>query len=471
MITPLQFATTHNPGRDGADGNLTLVNGYAEIRGADGKSNVVWYAAEGLADFATLPYGGPVQGLLEVDGTLYVVAARQIYSVTAAGDVTHLGGFPADGPVTMAANRKLPVQIGICAGGLLSVVDDGAVYATTPSIAGPDSLTVIDGFAVVGNNLGQIGVSALDDMRTWDPLDVASANAHRDGIARVFAFKGTLMLAGERSIEHWANTGASFPFAPIAGTANSLGTRSPATFVEVPIRQDDTAAFWVASDNTVRRAVGTSGQTVSSAEVERLIEATADKSQLMASTYVRPQHAFYVLSGPGWSRVYDATNDRWLARESYNNGGRWKVGPTARIGDAWVGGDVAAGKLYRIASDAYDEAGSHLVWTVRSMLSGYPNGIELPALWLDTIPGAGLNTTNEHNADPQVMIRVSRDMGKTWGPWRSYPVGKIGEHTRRVKTTRWGQSKEDGFLVEVQMSAAVVRGLTGGAAEVTAVAA
>ena len=59
-------------------------------------------------------------------------------------------------------------------------------------------------------------------------------------------------------------------------------------------------------------------------------------------------------------------------------------------------------------------------------------------------PGIGLNASQQGD-DPQLMMRVSKDYGNTWGNemWRS--PGKIGEYRDRCVWTRLGEGRSFTF--------------------------
>ena len=87
-------------------------------------------------------------------------------------------------------------------------------------------------------------------------------------------------------------------------------------------------------------------------------------------------------------------------------------------------------------------------------------------LFLDTIPGVGLNSSDDHVSDPQAMLRYSDDGSKTWSNELTAPVGTIGQFDKKVEFSQLGETGEDGRNWELSMSAAVIRGLTGAAVDV-----
>lgn len=66
--------------------------------------------------------------------------------------------------------------------------------------------------------------------------------------------------------------------------------------------------------------------------------------------------------------------------------------------------------------------------------------------WTPPTPNASASVPEEN---PQVMLRISNDGGKTWisETWRG--AGKLGEYKRRVRWNRLGQARRRVFEVSV----------------------
>jgi len=79
------------------------------------------------------------------------------------------------------------------------------------------------------------------------------------------------------------------------------------------------------------------------------------------------------------------------------------------------------------------------------------------AFELDLDPGQGAVTGQ--GANPQVMMRMSDDGGKTWGIERWRSAGKIGEYGTRVRWDRLGRARRRVF--EVVMTDPIAWRLTG----------
>lgn len=61
----------------------------------------------------------------------------------------------------------------------------------------------------------------------------------------------------------------------------------------------------------------------------------------------------------------------------------------------------------------------------------------------------GIGTPRPPGDDPQVLLRMSRDGGRTWGEEIRLPAGKIGEYTRRARAARLGPARMAVFEVVV----------------------
>jgi PKD repeat protein len=68
------------------------------------------------------------------------------------------------------------------------------------------------------------------------------------------------------------------------------------------------------------------------------------------------------------------------------------------------------------------------------------------AAWTPPIPNA---SSSVPASDPQVMLRISNDGGKTWisEQWRG--AGKLGEYFRRIRWNRLGQARRRVFEASV----------------------
>lgn len=455
-LVPLELPLQSEPGRYAADGAARLINAYPEGVGRSGKIQFPLYASDGYSEFATLTGGGATRGFAVVGNYLYAVSGRQVFKVDISGTATAIGGIPNDGPVIMAANQKASPQIMFVGVGVYGLIDSDTVIPITDSdLSPPNSVAFLNQRFVTTSPNGRFQWSALSEGATWGPLDFATAEYAADGLERAFVRSGELLLFGERTIEPWYNPASGDDVFAKSGAVIEQGCLNGHTVARI-----ENVPIFVSDDRTVRVLEGYAARRVSNHSVERSIRDTADPAAMSGFSYQKDGHSFYCLRGSDFSWTFDATTQQWHERQSYGMP-RWCAEHYAKFGDRHIVGSCDTNKLYRLDAGVFDESGAHLVMEVHVPVHAYPRKIQLNELRIDMIPGVGLNSSDEHNANPKVMVALSKDAGVTFGNERELPIGRRGNRSAEVKGFRWGVSNEDGFVIRIRVSAAVARAITG----------
>lgn len=470
-LVPLQLPPQSNPGRYGHDGATQLINCYAENAGKEAKLQLPIYACDGLDSFATLTGGMECRGIFATETYAIVVSGRLLFVVDAGGAVTTVGGIPDEGAVTFSRNRATVQQIVITTTG-------GAKYVLTitpptmtltaisdPDLQTPNSNAFIDGYTLYFISNGRVYFSSIDDATAIDGSDFFEAEGNPDKLVRGFVHNRTIFLFGTDTTELWDSVGdATDPFQRAAGGFLQFGCLAPSSVVSL----GQNVALVNNSGKVVIANSAGATQTISTPAVERAIAALTDNQKVAIEGFVyeRPGHRFYVLSAATFTWIYDETIAQWHERKSYGED-RWRAAYYAKLGEKHIVGDFESGLLYQINPDTYDEAGENLVMTMRTMIHGWPNHIRIDRLRFDMIPGVGLDSSDLHTSDPQLMLRTSLNGGKSFGNERTRPIGKIGQHTAQTSFEKLGTSGEDGFVIEASVSAAVIRAFTGISGEIT----
>ncbi len=453
----LDLPRQSNPGRHGADGAARLINCAPEDRGAEGKSAFGIYASDGLKLFSTLPGGGETRGLIVSGASLYAVSGRQVFKVDEGGGAAALGPFTSSGPVTMAVNLKASPQIIMVGSGVRGLIENDVVIGLIDTDLKPsNSVTFINQRFVhtMSSGNGEFQWSAISEGTDYNALDFATAEYAPDGLVRGVTRQSELLLFGPSTIEPWytPDTGSN-----IFARSGSVVTRGCLAGASVALIGD--TPFFVADDATVRVLEGYSSVRISNHAVERSIRDTSDQGSLEAFIYEKDGHSYYVLSGADFTWSYDLTTKSWVERNSYELP-RWRACCAVSFAGKIIVGDFAANRLYQIDEDTFDENGDPLVMEAHIPVHAFPKKVRLDELRIDTIPGVGTATL-----DPKVTVKLSKNGGKTFGNERQVGMGKLGEYFKQVRLNRLGTSNEDGFVVAISSSAAVVRAIVSASAE------
>lgn len=452
---PLNLGVRSNPGRYPSAGAARLINAYAEEAGSEGVMQWPIWCADGLVAFSTLSGTGGVRALIELDGYLYVVAGRVIYRLDQTGTATILGGMASDGHVGIARNRKATPQIAICCDGLTMIVEGGTVtQVTDPDLSPAIDVCHIDGYFIYLSANGKLTSSNIDEGSAIEAADFAEAEGNPDGGSRVIANGRDLLVFGPKSLEVWQNVGnPDFPFGRSAVVERGLIAPGAVTLA------GDAVAF-IDQDRIVRVLDGYTPKRISTHAIERIIEDEPTLSTITATSWTRQGHTFVCFSGTTFSIVYDMTTGLWHERASYGLD-RWKVSFVEEFNGQLIAGHYNQSKLYTMSPDVYDEDGDALIWTVQApAVHAYPNRVRVNRLDLRLVPGVGINSTDDWNENPSVMLDWADD-GTTFGNQTSANLGVMGDSQATVAFRRLGTTKPHGRTYRISMSADVVKGIMG----------
>lgn len=451
---PISFGTQSEPGTYGPDTGAHHINAFIE-RVEEGKSPFPIRSLPGLDSWATVTNGGACRGLLEVDGVLYGLFGQVFAKFDVNGTVTVIGGIPGLAPVSMARNDKPGgPQIAIANNGQKFVVENDILTAVTDADLPPaNSVTFLNRKIIYGINDGRMFWSAVDEATSVSALDFVEAEGSPDAGVRVFAHLQRLFQFGSKSIEVFDDTDTTFQRAP--GAVIPKGCQAAGSVAAL-----DVDLFWLDNDGSVDVTQSGGGfRRVSTTAVENTIATTADQSAITAFTWFDEGNAFYEMSGPDWTWIYNRTTGRWFQGESYGLGRSRRQFQVDFAGKKIFGSSVN-GTLYSLDRNGFDEAGENMVWTLRSPpIHAHPQQMVHDALYLDFVTGVGLNTADAHSERPEVMMRFSDDGGRTWSNQQTASLGRIGEYVERVAFWGLGATSRQGRTYELKVSSPVIRQL------------
>lgn len=377
---------------------------------------------------------GPIRGAHELVGLLYVVSGAQLFRITSAGLPTLIGPVGGTGPVIMADNGY---QLAIATNGAWVAEIDSYLIWGQRSTGGAGYLynSTTGTFGQIASsdfllpNLGRFQISAINDGSSYDALDFATAESSPDELMRGVVDRRDLLLFGTKTLEPWYDSGnADFPFERQGQTVAPKGILGPYCVASI-----DNSVFWIGRDQEagggaiVYRLSNYDGQRVSTHAVEAALDGV-DFSQVVCISYILNGHSFFMIilpEAPAW--VYDAATGLWHEEDTYGLG-RWGGNCHCWVYGHSVVGSFSTGDLYQLDPSYYFDGSSTPI--VREMIS-VPLGDD--GTWkicgkfqIDMETGVGLNAGQGN--DPQIMLQVSYDRGRTWGmeKWRS--MGKMGQY-------------------------------------------
>lgn len=463
----------------------TLINLYGESTEGNSSDIGAFYGTPGL--IALLGASGPVRGARTAGGMLYAAIGSNAYRINSNYVATNLGSLPnAYGPVAIIDNGS---QVAFAhQSGWHWVSYTGSSIKPVSNAPSGSVVTEMDNYVIfTTTSFGQFGITALADLSSIDPLDVASAEGAPDNLVSVIADHREAWLFGENTTEIWSDTGAQFfPF-----------ERSPGGFIEQgcaakfsPAKLDN-SVFWLGRDRNgqgiVYRANAYIPERISTHAIEFAINQYDDISDAIGFAYQEEGHTFYWLTFPSAdaSWVYDVATKGWHQRTWLDTKTgilhRHRANCYAFFNNAHIVGDWENGTLYQMSLDAGNDNGSEIY---RERAFEVPDSenkrirmdyLELVALTGDgvtsiVLPGGEGTVGSDWTWDSgeisfdssaatfdgfaasgggetiipspsQVFMQISKDGGRTWGYKRFQPLAEIGETAARLRWRHMGMGR------------------------------
>lgn len=470
----IQFATSSYKHDSLPISAQRVVNLYAERQPQDAKSPITVHGIPGIITRATCG-AGPVRGLHRMGGIRYVVSGPFLYGLSndANPTVTQLGGqISGSGPVSMDDNgAELEIVNGTygynysTAAGFRRITDAGFSTANTT--------TFIDGFFVFDNQdtSGQIFRSAILDGMDFSEGAFATEESKSDPTLSVYNLKKVLHVMGARTIGLWSNAGAAnFPWQPIPGALIEQGLAGPKAFAEA-----DEALFIVGNDRVAYRVGGAQLQRISQHAIERAWQAYPVVSDAFGFSYPWNGHKFVGFTFPtqGATWVYDVATTLWHEEESRDINGvslgrsciNCTLEPEGNTNDVTLVGDAYSGQVGYLSDTVQTQFGRPVyAEAVGSPI--YGQGKRMFQSLFELAMESGVGISSGQGSDPQVMMSISDNGGRTFGDmemWQS--LGVEGAYRTRLRWKRLGNFYER--CIKISISDPVRRTIVSANADLT----
>jgi len=314
----------------------------------------------------------------------------------------------------------------------------------------PIDVTYADQYSIFAFDNGRWQISSPNDATTVDALDFANAESNPDGLLRVIADHGEVVLLGPQTVEFWGNTGAQdFPYANQRGATLEFGLVAPSSLVKY---NDSLAGLFKSTmgQSQVMMMKGHALAPISTPELDYIINGYATIADASALSYMVGGHPFYQINFPsaGKAWLFDSQSNLWSPIESGLTGGRSRAEIRTDYLNKTRVTDFENGNVYTLSPDVYTDNGSPIP---REIISRHffsdAKRVRVDVLQIEFESGVGLITGQ--GQDPQVMMQISKDGGHTYGNDIWVSAGKIGEYKYRVIWRRLGVGRDWVFKFRV----------------------
>jgi hypothetical protein len=445
MLQPIPLFGLGNVGRSVNVSAQQRVNLYAEITpDGEGGNNLSLYPTPGLTRFIDLG-ASPARGVYpyEAGNVIFEVVGTTLWEIAADGTQTSCGTLqPTTGRVDMADNGLELLIVDGSFGYIYTFATGTLTQITDPGFEAGNTCAFLNGYFLVQRaSSGQFAISGLYDGLTWDALEFATAESDPDNLVRIFVDGGSALLFGTKVTEFWGDSGAlDFPLARIGAAAIEWGLAarwSLCKFMDglIFLRKNRLGAVQVCV------MVGTQAVPVSTPAEDYHFSTYDSVESATGYAYMVSGHPFYQINFPAAdvSWLYDGLTKAWSIVQ-YGTAGRHRGEIQVNFQNKSYVSDYENGKLYLIDQDAYTDDGAMIVREFTGRHQKTANFSHIPQLWLDMEAGVGLAIGQ--GSDPQVVLSISRDGGKTYGAELPRSFGAIGENKVRALWNRLGRARD-----------------------------
>jgi hypothetical protein len=297
-------------------------------------------------------------------------------------------------------------------------------------------------FIAAAPNSKSVAISAVQDGRTWNPLDNKNKEGFPDDVNAILTDHEQLWVFGTETTEVWADTGGTTANTFPLQRSQFISTGITAPFTAVNLLN---GVAWLGGDArggnpTAWYADGYIPKRVSTHAIEEQWGSYAKVSDATAYVYTMDGHQFWVISFPTGNAtwVYDIGEDEWHERGAWNGSGfdRHLGGCHGYAFGLHLVGDYSSGNIYRMDPELYQDNGSP-IYRIRTA----------PHLSEEEEWSVHHRFRLSMQAGPTPLLSWSDDLGESYNSTR-LPSGRtFGAATQQSEWRRLGKTRSRVYSV------------------------
>ena len=376
---------------------------------------------------------GAERGITKMAGIGYRIVDTTLYSFDSAGTHTSIGTISGTARCIMS-NDGFNLVIVVPAGTIYMY--DGATLTviTDTNITGSIAVTHLNSQMIYTNPpLFVVANPGIPNVASG--LNAASADSQPDELLHAYVFQQNVNMVGKGSVEPYWNTGEGNP--PLARLDGQIiETGCAATY---SIANTDEAMYWLGDDSSVWRMSGGSKQKVSSPAISNAIDGYSTIDDAIGYTVTKEGQNFYILSFPAanktWALAENLGDKGWFELSSDTIGGKYQITGVVNVYDEWWAVDDAG--LYQLDINTYTNGGN-TIQRRRTMgaISGKPfnkRGVSVQLSKIKILMETGVGLISGQGEDPQIILEMSYDGGRSWKHYGFARIGRMGDWTIQVE--------------------------------------
>lgn len=448
-MVAIPLASKSDPAKREVVSPERLVNLYAVAASEEARSRFYLNRTPGMTAFS-LVSSELCRGLFNADSEGLGVYGSTLFSINEDGGAILVSGTIAGTrDIRFAQNNATNRETTLATGTTFYQYTNGALSIITGDLSG---INIVDAICINGIHIaftaaGRAYYSAVNDANNYSALNFFDVPGTGSFVAaRLIGNQFAVWREYGMYIYRHDADDADEPFKLVNGADKPFGclnTFANADVGGVVCFVDQYGMPRIVGQGYLPQPIGNDG-------VQSDIAEMVDSSELRLWGYVTGSSQFLVVRSSEFCWVYDFREQRWHERQSYQ-----RVTWQAKHHMRFAGKDLVApdqsGDLFFLDNTSFSEDGEHIVWEATCpLVTNFPNGGTIHALHFDIEVGTALGADAEsEDREPQFMVFISRDAGKTYGIGRQLSLGTRGKWRKRLTLNRCGDFGREGFVIRL----------------------
>ena len=392
----------------------------AELTGAAQSSLMSW---PGCVSFYAA--AGDDRGMTVFLSELYKVTDQTLWKIDSFGAATNLGTitgtnrciFANDGANLIITQGTTGYQL---TGTTLTQITD-------PDFVGGNSVAYLNLKMIFDSAGGQFQVADAGDPDSVQPNNFATAESSPDDTTRIFVFNERFNPFGTDSVETWYDNGVGNP--PVARVNG--GTMNVGLGAVHSVADTEDFVYFLGNDKRVYRYSSHQPENVSTNAISHQIDLLTVVSDGIG--YVIPMEGqnFYVLSFPtdGKTFAYNESSGAWF---NLSTGASQAMYIGTSYANCYGKRLIAdGGNVHELSLTTYTDNGAvkiqeRIFGPINGDAIGSP-GSRILMSYVDFIMETGVGIATGQGSNPQALVSLSFDGGKSFTNERDVLLGRTGE--------------------------------------------
>ena len=404
----------------------------------------------GLKLWTTLTDTGSVRGLGTMKKTLFAVSGSTLARIDIQKNETqYTGTIPGSDPVLIENDgTNLIISNGIAQ---YTATAAGSAVTEITAAGRSNSAGFADRRILYQQEDGQFSSAEVDNPTTVNALNFATAESFPDDIERLFAYQKYNWLFGSESAEPWFFDGFGSP--PYRVNRNGIIRYGSAG--RLSVNEISNYIYFLDHLRRPQKILGLQQPEFIGNSALGAIWQKFDKvsdCQVFTLSFDHQDFVIYVFPSGQQTWGYHTETGWWF---ELGTDGRYLMGAHARTYNLnFVGDYRQTGKIFELDAETFTDDSNTIVRQRDSALIDgeyyQQPGKRMTINRLEIVCETGVGLTTGQGSDPEIMVRISNDGGRTFGNQMIGNLGVSGDDRVRAEFNALGQYVD--FVIRVTMS-------------------